>query len=596
MWLIDQPEQRDAGFINVTADRIDVNIRGQQIGTWPRSDIVLNDRRIHFEIEIRGESLGFAADDPDAFRTYLLGGLAALFEPVRVESTPPVIEPAPTLQPAVGGWWQFWDRSSWNRWSSDRKAWLAYRASEDDLRNRIARATTELAQKQALGAQLRREAAWVSGIALREVPLRLKRGEAGLASVEHVTLMELRKHEGTSVWTAIATGLVHFTDRRMVFSGDKSVTFDFDDINGASLEGVGLHLTVGRRKTSHVLAGPSEQLLVTLNACRSIGAGIDPVPALESMQREANTGVLASQGELANLNQARKALGRPARPFSPAWAPSLVLAAALVGISSIATGQPTPATFTTGLVATPTVTTTTTTQVTRQSTTTTTSIVLVEVMAEVVSVTDGDTIRVLLADGTNEPVRLIGIDAPEPDQPFGPDAAQQLASLLEGQVVQLVADTSDRDQFDRLLRYVYVGDLFVNEAMVDSGLAIAKRYPPDVEMATVLGRAQDRAQSEGRGQWATSTTSAPPQTTTSTTIPSTTTSPPPNTVPSTTLAPPAQNCHSSYTGACLGVGIGDYDCASGTGNGPNYIQGPINVIGHDEFELDRDGDGIACEG
>jgi hypothetical protein len=43
------------------------------------------------------------------------------------------------------------------------------------------------------------------------------------------------------------------------------------------------------------------------------------------------------------------------------------------------------------------------------------------------------------------------------------------------------------------------------------------------------------------------------------------------------------------------VGQGDYDCAGGSGNGPNYVSGPISVVGPDEFDLDRDNDGIGCE-
>lgn len=39
----------------------------------------------------------------------------------------------------------------------------------------------------------------------------------------------------------------------------------------------------------------------------------------------------------------------------------------------------------------------------------------------------------------------------------------------------------------------------------------------------------------------------------------------------------------------------DVDCASGSGNGPEYVQGPVEVVGPDVYDLDRDGDGIACE-
>lgn len=62
------------------------------------------------------------------------------------------------------------------------------------------------------------------------------------------------------------------------------------------------------------------------------------------------------------------------------------------------------------------------------------------------------------------------------------------------------------------------------------------------------------------------------------------------------LPPPSTpNCHPSYVGVCLKVGAGDYDCAGGSGDGPNYVEGPVTVVGPDEFRLDGDGDGIGCE-
>ncbi len=57
----------------------------------------------------------------------------------------------------------------------------------------------------------------------------------------------------------------------------------------------------------------------------------------------------------------------------------------------------------------------------------------------------------------------------------------------------------------------------------------------------------------------------------------------------------AEACDPNYEGACLHEGIGDYDCAGGSGDGPNYVAGPIYVTGFDEFELDSDGNGVACE-
>ena len=55
------------------------------------------------------------------------------------------------------------------------------------------------------------------------------------------------------------------------------------------------------------------------------------------------------------------------------------------------------------------------------------------------------------------------------------------------------------------------------------------------------------------------------------------------------------NCHPSYPTVCLAIYAGDYDCAGGSGNGPNYVRGPIQVLPPDPFDLDRDGDGVGCE-
>jgi hypothetical protein len=53
-------------------------------------------------------------------------------------------------------------------------------------------------------------------------------------------------------------------------------------------------------------------------------------------------------------------------------------------------------------------------------------------------------------------------------------------------------------------------------------------------------------------------------------------------------------------GGCSGYsapayGSPDYDCYGGGGDGPNYVRGPFRLTGPDVYDLDRDGDGIACE-
>lgn len=58
----------------------------------------------------------------------------------------------------------------------------------------------------------------------------------------------------------------------------------------------------------------------------------------------------------------------------------------------------------------------------------------------------------------------------------------------------------------------------------------------------------------------------------------------------------AEACDPSYEGECLKDGIGDYDCAGGSGNGPNYVYSEVRVVGPDVFGLDANGNGIGCEG
>lgn len=55
-----------------------------------------------------------------------------------------------------------------------------------------------------------------------------------------------------------------------------------------------------------------------------------------------------------------------------------------------------------------------------------------------------------------------------------------------------------------------------------------------------------------------------------------------------------RSCDPNYSGACVPI-TSDVDCAGGSGNGPGYVQGPVRVTGSDIYDLDRDGDGIACD-
>lgn len=140
--------------------------------------------------------------------------------------------------------------------------------------------------------------------------------------------------------------------------------------------------------------------------------------------------------------------------------------------------------------------------------------------AEVVRVVDGDTINVRILGrvdgpgagnarvGEEYPVRLIGIDTPEsvkPDTPvecFGREASDAAKALLEGATVKLVRDVEEADQYDRLLRYVYLEGEMANARLVANGYAFAYTYPPSVRHSDLFVRLEREARENDRGLWA----------------------------------------------------------------------------------------------
>jgi micrococcal nuclease len=116
----------------------------------------------------------------------------------------------------------------------------------------------------------------------------------------------------------------------------------------------------------------------------------------------------------------------------------------------------------------------------------------------VTRVIDGDTIQ--LEDGRK--VRYIGIDAPEVSGDcFAPEATNKNKELVLNKKVSLLKDKSEVDRYGRLLRYVYVDDIFVNNTLVREGFALAKKYPPDTKFAQQFTRAEEEARDQRNGLW-----------------------------------------------------------------------------------------------
>ncbi|MCB1249976.1 MAG: thermonuclease family protein [Acidimicrobiales bacterium] len=129
--------------------------------------------------------------------------------------------------------------------------------------------------------------------------------------------------------------------------------------------------------------------------------------------------------------------------------------------------------------------------------------------AVVVAPVDGDTVRVRLG-GSDETVRLIGIDTPETKRPgtpvecYGPEAAARLDALAPpGTVVLVEADAEPRDRYGRTLAHLHraADGTYLNEAMVAEGFAAPLRIEPNVAHAERLAEAADAARAGGVGLW-----------------------------------------------------------------------------------------------
>ncbi|MBN1429038.1 MAG: thermonuclease family protein [Anaerolineae bacterium] len=118
----------------------------------------------------------------------------------------------------------------------------------------------------------------------------------------------------------------------------------------------------------------------------------------------------------------------------------------------------------------------------------------------VVGIIDGDTIDVAIGAGTYR-VRYIGINTPELDEPCSAEATAANTMLVSGQTVRLAKDVSETDRYERLLRYVYIGETFVNAELVKQGWAEAVAYPPDLAHAAFFSDQEDAARLQNLGCW-----------------------------------------------------------------------------------------------
>ncbi len=117
--------------------------------------------------------------------------------------------------------------------------------------------------------------------------------------------------------------------------------------------------------------------------------------------------------------------------------------------------------------------------------------------ADVLNVYDGDTLSVRRHDGSEEHLRLAGIDAPELGDYYGPQARKTLIELLGNQSVQVRKVATDR--YGWTIAQVTVDQTNVNEQMVLSGAAF---FCPDSACGADYRSDQQRACQSNQGLWA----------------------------------------------------------------------------------------------
>lgn len=209
-------------------------------------------------------------------------------------------------------------------------------------------------------------------------------------------------------------------------------------------------------------------------------------------------------------------------------------------------------------------------------------------LIKVTRVIDGDTIEI---EG-GQKIRYIGIDTPEtvhPNEPvgcYGKEASDKNTGLVLNKEVRLEKDVSETDKYGRLLRYVWIEDLMVNEYLVREGFAVSSSYPPDIKYQERFVEAQRKAREKGKGLWSSYCDDWGEPTSTPVSVISKPTNTPPVYIPQPTSPPPVKPITgSSYTCNCSKT------CSNMSSCEEAYFQ--LNDCGC--TIRDGDDDGVPCE-
>lgn len=134
--------------------------------------------------------------------------------------------------------------------------------------------------------------------------------------------------------------------------------------------------------------------------------------------------------------------------------------------------------------------------------------------AYVTKIIDGDTIGVTI-DGKYYKVRFIGINCPEYTkeiEPYGKEATEYTNEKLYNKTIYLQKDVTDTDDYDRLLRYIWLEKVdeineetvkksLFNYELVVNGLANSNYYKPNITLQDYLEQAEIYAKRHKIGMW-----------------------------------------------------------------------------------------------
>ncbi len=116
----------------------------------------------------------------------------------------------------------------------------------------------------------------------------------------------------------------------------------------------------------------------------------------------------------------------------------------------------------------------------------------------VTKVVDGDTADL---QGLGR-VRFSGINTPEKGVCYYSEAKEKLTKLILNKEVYAEKDRSDKDKYDRYLRYIYLNDTLVNGVLVQEGYArVFDKYKKDTGRYEQLKKLEEIAVENKAGVW-----------------------------------------------------------------------------------------------